>query len=518
MKQSNIALIISALLLIVLYSIGVTAISNPISPQSIADLTNITYAPTYVNRTWTDPPDPDFHYMTILLNDIFRMNVSKGKQYYNESNLMPGRFNTLRVRPVDSSGTINTTWVNQTSWGNIPEDYQLTQFALKSFIASEYPEINNYNITDWEKVSILREWAYEHTPHTRTLVLDDDPRNMYYQQNATGLYSLFAEGKGGVWCGGTGYALHQLYEMYGFTSYVASTGDPIRANYSGHVLTLVQINQSNKSILTVQDAYFDVTLVDRNNNPADILNVSELLRDNRFSDVNIHYGNPRPKDKILLENESQNDVFNSRIKLPNNLVKIKFQMDLQDYENQTRLTYEHQPIDQRSPYTDENYPYLGFFKNIYLIVRNQTVDYSLLAKVKCASDITCDTVPPEVITNLTNTTYAPTYINWTWTDPPDPDFDHVMIYLGNNGPWQVTKGVQYLNTTGGNPESPLTISVKTFDKFGNVNATWMNETRWTAPVIAANPSKDIVSLVNLTYNTPNITFHGLIFQKKYFEH
>ena len=31
-----------------------------------------------------------------------------------------------------------------------------------------------------------------------------------------------------------------------------------------------------------------------------------------------------------------------------------------------------------------------------------------------------DAVPPGSITNLQNSTYAHSHINWTWTDPADP--------------------------------------------------------------------------------------------------
>jgi len=88
-----------------------------------------------------------------------------------------------------------------------------------------------------------------------------------------------------------------------------------------------------------------------------------------------------------------------------------------------------------------------------------------------------DTIAPDSITNLTNTTYASTYINWTWTDPQDPDFAKLMVYL--NGAYQndVPKGVQYYNAT----VSPgtYTIGTRTVDINGNINATMMTNTATT---------------------------------------
>jgi len=40
-----------------------------------------------------------------------------------------------------------------------------------------------------------------------------------------------------------------------------------------------------------------------------------------------------------------------------------------------------------------------------------------------------DTIPPDSVTNLTNISYSPDFINWTWIDPSDPDFVNVSIWI-----------------------------------------------------------------------------------------
>ena len=97
-------------------------------------------------------------------------------------------------------------------------------------------------------------------------------------------------------------------------------------------------------------------------------------------------------------------------------------------------------------------------------------------------EVTCaDTTPPTSITDLQNTTYEETHINWTWTDPDDADFSHVMVYLDGTLATTVTKGVQCYSAAGLNPDTEHVIGTRTVDQSGNVNETWVNRTAWTKP-------------------------------------
>ncbi|MCZ7356004.1 MAG: hypothetical protein O8C66_08475 [Candidatus Methanoperedens sp.] len=81
------------------------------------------------------------------------------------------------------------------------------------------------------------------------------------------------------------------------------------------------------------------------------------------------------------------------------------------------------------------------------------------------------------VTNLSNVSYASNYINWTWTDPADPDFDKVMVYLNGNFQRNVTKGTQYYNATVA--PGTYTIGTRTVDTNGNINATMVTHTATT---------------------------------------
>ena len=91
--------------------------------------------------------------------------------------------------------------------------------------------------------------------------------------------------------------------------------------------------------------------------------------------------------------------------------------------------------------------------------------------------------PPASITNLTNVT-GQTRINWTWTNPADPDFSHVKIYL--NGEFRTNVSEPTYNVTGLTPNTTYTIGTRTVDESGNINITWVNDTATTLPYDAPN--------------------------------
>ncbi|MFQ6072224.1 MAG: DNRLRE domain-containing protein, partial [Methanosarcinales archaeon] len=87
-----------------------------------------------------------------------------------------------------------------------------------------------------------------------------------------------------------------------------------------------------------------------------------------------------------------------------------------------------------------------------------------------------DITPPSSIKNLQNKTGL-TWINWTWNNPSDQDFNHTMIYL--DGVFKINTSLNYYNATSLTPNTTHTISTHTVDKYGNINATWINQTTST---------------------------------------
>ncbi|MFV9677446.1 MAG: PKD domain-containing protein, partial [Methanosarcinales archaeon] len=87
-----------------------------------------------------------------------------------------------------------------------------------------------------------------------------------------------------------------------------------------------------------------------------------------------------------------------------------------------------------------------------------------------------DTTPPASITTLTST-LGHTWINWTWKNPADADFNYTMVYL--NGTWQTNTSNEYYNATGLVTNTSYKLSTHTVDLVGNVNVTWINQTTMT---------------------------------------
>ena len=96
-----------------------------------------------------------------------------------------------------------------------------------------------------------------------------------------------------------------------------------------------------------------------------------------------------------------------------------------------------------------------------------------------------DTTPPSTISNLQNVA-GTTWINWTWTNPPDEDFSHTMVYL--DGIWKTNTSDAHYNATGLSADTSYELSTLTVDTNGNVNTTtWVNQTATTLAVPNSAP-------------------------------
>ncbi len=92
--------------------------------------------------------------------------------------------------------------------------------------------------------------------------------------------------------------------------------------------------------------------------------------------------------------------------------------------------------------------------------------------------VTSDNPPPASI-STPQASRGTTWINWSWNNPPDPDFSHVIVYIDNSFAANVNAPLNYYNATGFAPGTTHTISTKTADTAGNINQTWVNNTAAT---------------------------------------
>jgi hypothetical protein len=148
----------------------------------------------------------------------------------------------------------------------------------------------------------------------------------------------------------------------------------------------------------------------------------------------------------------------------------------------------------------------GLIPNTSYEIGTQTVDTSGNTNntwVNHTAITARDSSVPSSITALKNISYAPNYINWTWTDSTSSDFAYVLIYINGIFNTSVKKGVRYYNATGLIANTKYTISTHSMDTSGNIQMAWVNNTNWTArenvlPIIKINAPQ------NTTYNTTNI--------------
>ncbi|VVB54263.1 Uncharacterised protein [uncultured archaeon] len=104
-----------------------------------------------------------------------------------------------------------------------------------------------------------------------------------------------------------------------------------------------------------------------------------------------------------------------------------------------------------------------------------------------AITVTSDVTAPSGVTGLTNITYKQNYINWTWSDPAEPDFDHVEVYLNGSFQSNVTKGIQFYNATGLAYDTIYMIGLKSVDTSGNVNSSMVTDVASTASLPDTTP-------------------------------
>ena len=113
-------------------------------------------------------------------------------------------------------------------------------------------------------------------------------------------------------------------------------------------------------------------------------------------------------------------------------------------------------------------------------------------------------LPPATITGLSATLKGSGWIYWEWNNPTDPDFNHSEIWI--DGQWQLNTSNTSYNATGFFPNTAHTISIRTIDKAGNVNTTFVNNTATTLCLLNGTVTDALGSVVPSTINVSNATF------------
>lgn len=141
-------------------------------------------------------------------------------------------------------------------------------------------------------------------------------------------------------------------------------------------------------------------------------------------------------------------------------------------------------------------PVLLYSASEYFVINYNQVSKSLYISPETLTPGEVAAFPPGV-TNL-NYISGPLYINWTWTDPTDANFDHIELYVDGNPITTVGKGQQYFNASYFRPNSTHTIYIRTVDIYGYKNTSWMN--LWARPL----------SIFDYVFNISSRTFGSVI--------
>lgn len=138
-------------------------------------------------------------------------------------------------------------------------EHQKARLALQRRVYREYPQLLDETLDDFARVTLIRQWAWSHIRGgSPANLLDAHAR--WYELDAASIFRLFAEDRGGVYCGGSALALQRLYEVFGYRAWSVNNGD---ANTSeSHVFTLVKIRVGHENVICLQDPLFNTTHVD----------------------------------------------------------------------------------------------------------------------------------------------------------------------------------------------------------------------------------------------------------------
>ncbi|WP_370575430.1 PGF-pre-PGF domain-containing protein, partial [Methanomethylovorans sp.] len=116
--------------------------------------------------------------------------------------------------------------------------------------------------------------------------------------------------------------------------------------------------------------------------------------------------------------------------------------------------------------------------------------------------IPADITPPTSVTNLGETDVGTEWINWQWTNPEDPDFSHVMVYL--DAVFITNSSDSDYNATGLEEGTTHIISTRTVDTNGNINSTWLNDSAMTVIL----PEISSLSGTNITKTSITVTWEA----------
>jgi len=433
-------------------------------PASVTDLQNVTRTQTSINWTWQNPSDFDFNYTVVYTDGLWKVNTSKN--YYNLTGLLPNTPHTISTRTVDINGNINLSWVNDTATTLPVPDTVLPIITIISPVNDTTYNIDsvdlNYSVnepTAWEGYSLDTGTSiilYGNTTltglidglHTLTIYANDTSGNM----NSSMVCFMIDTTPPSI----ISVTLNNTLVKFGAPIEVTVNAtdengiDTVTAD--GIPLTLT--GGYYVGTITADTSPVTVNVTDEIGNMATDTSATYTTDDTPpvINTVTLNITTPKIGEDILVTvNATDNFAVTS---VEANGIALTHQLGNNWTGTITAIEGTH-PVNVSARDAAGN---VGWDNSTSYIAT------------------TLDTTPPAGVTNIYSTA-GESWINWTWTNPSDPDFNHTIIYM--NGSFAASISETYYNATGLLQGTLHSIGTRTVDLSGNMNETWVNDTAMT---------------------------------------
>lgn len=96
---------------------GITNTASTLTTNDleVTNLKNITYQPSFILWTWTNPDFMSYSKISVYINGNFKANLQRGQSFYLESGTLPNTNYTISTKVIDNRNVPSNYWVNQTS-------------------------------------------------------------------------------------------------------------------------------------------------------------------------------------------------------------------------------------------------------------------------------------------------------------------------------------------------------------------------------------------------------------------
>ncbi|VVB86951.1 CarboxypepD_reg-like domain protein [uncultured archaeon] len=429
----------------------------PAAPVSNPSMTTGNF---YVNNTWINPIDVDFNYTWFRYsNDTTLQNVSKPVNYLNLT-WQPHYTQNISAQTVDTSGNVNQTkiWFNTTIPNNVP-----FQYAIGNKVVNENENLQ-FNVT----------------------ATDADNDTITYGTNAS--KGTFNTTTGNFsWTPGYGDAGFYFWNFNSSDGYGGTANENVAVTVISVPLSITSSSPVSDPITIIGTTQaFGITL-NRTANVTWYIN-SSVVQSN-LSVVSANYTNSTAGIGGYNVTAIANDSYNSASRTWNWTVSPQPTHNISgyvfdNYGSGLGSVLVKNESGQNTTLTSGYYLITGLLNGTYNFSYSRPgfntgyLEVTINGADNTSANTTIyDTTPPASVSNTTSAT-GNFYINNTWVNPTDADFNYTWFRYSNGTNLQnVSSPVSYLNLTW-SPHYTQNISAQTVDTYGNINQTevWFNAT------------------------------------------